>query len=371
MGKAFFSLFTIVLILGAIIWTNAQKTENSKNEAVQNNAAQDFSAPPEFKMEIFAQGLGTPRDLEFSPGGVLLVSIPSQGKVLAIRDGSTKEILGNLERPHGLAFYKGKLFVAEETRIVRYNWDENNLQADRDKILFDLPMGGRHFTRTIAFNKDGQMFVSIGSTCDVCFEEHPWHGTVIVSNSEGRDPRVFAKGLRNAVFIAIHPQTNELWGTEMGRDFLGNDLPPDEVNVIKEGKDYGWPVCYGDKVYDEKFGQRSPSYCENTESPIFEIAAHSAPLGLAFIDSEQFPREWQGDLLVAYHGSWNRSTPIGYKVVQLEIENGRVVRESDFLTGFLKNAEVLGRPVDLIFDKEGNLFVSDDGKGVIFKVSRK
>lgn len=334
-----------------------------------------FNLPEGFSIEKFADGLGSPRDLEFSPEGTLLVSVPSSGKILALRDKNLdgkadeiKEILSNLDTPHGLAFFNKKLFVAEESKITRYDWSEENLSARKDKELFSLPAGERHVTRTIAFGKDGLMFVSIGSTCDVCFEKNPWHATIIVSDSEGNNPRVFAKGLRNSVFITLNNQTSELWGTDMGRDFLGDNLPPDEINIIMDGKNYGWPVCYGNRVYDQKFGQRSPEYCQSTEPPIYEIAAHSAPLGLAFVTSRQFPREWQGDLLVAYHGSWNRSTPIGYKVVRLDVEGEKVIKEYDFIDGFLKDSQAIGRPVDLVFDKDGSLYFSDDKAGIIYKV---
>lgn len=339
-----------------------------------------------FQIGIFApstgsgqvHSLGKARDLEFSPGGTLLLSIPSQGRVVALpdkdQDGQADrvvDVLSGLDNPHGLAFFDGQLFVAEETALSRYRWNEENLTATKDRQLFKLPRGGRHTSRTIAFNKKGEMFVSVGSTCDTCFEKHPWLAAVIVSDSQGRNPRLFAKGLRNSVFIKVNQNTQELWGTEMGRDFLGDDLPSDEINIIKEGKDYGWPVCYGDKVYDEKFGQKTPGYCEQTTSPIYEIAAHSAPLGLVFVDSPKFPNDWQGDLLAAYHGSWNRSVPIGYQVVRLKVENNQIVGEEDFLSGFLTDSTAIGRPVDLEFSKEGDLYLSDDKAGVVYLITKK
>lgn len=340
-----------------------------------------FKLSAGFDIEIYAEGLPNARDLEFSPEGTLLVSLTKEDRVVALidqnKDGKideTKNILTNLRNPHGLSFYpfdqaqgkKAKLFVVEESRVARYFWDEEKKEATLDKVLFSIPAGGRHFTRSIVFSKDGELFVSIGSTCDVCFEKHQWFGSVIVSDEDGKNPRIFAKGLRNSVFITTDPQTDKLWGTEMGRDFLGDDLPPDEINIIEEGKDYGWPVCFGNKIYDLNFGKKSRSYCENTQSPIYEIQAHAAPLGLTF---------GQGDLLVAYHGSWNRSKPVGYKVVRLKIRDNRILGEEDFITGFLpeeiKDAgQVIGRPVDLIFNKEGSLFLSDDKAGIVYKITR-
>lgn len=337
-----------------------------------------------FKIGIFKDGLGKPRDLQFTPDGTLLSSIPSSGTIVALPDrnldGEADEVvdvLTKLDNPHGLAFYKGKLFVAEETKVTRYNFDEENLKATIEKKLFDLPAGGRHFTRSLVFNDKGELFVTIGSTCDVCLENHPWLAAIIKSDSEGNDPQLFAKGLRNAVFITINPQTQIPWVTEMGRDFLGDNLPPDEINIIEEGpstslriKNYGWPICYGNKIHDSNFDklQYIQDPCLNTQSPIFEIIAHSAPLGLTFINSPQFPDNWQGDLLVAYHGSWNRSTPIGYKVVRLDVEDDKVLGSSDFLTGFLDGSQTYGRPVDLEFDKMGSLYISDDKAGTIYKI---
>lgn len=336
-----------------------------------------LNLPEGFNISIFARHLSKPRDLVFSPAGTLLVSLPSRGEVVALPDKNgdgqadeKKVVLSGLNKPHGLAFYQGQLFVAEETRVVRYFWDEEELKTAIDKKLFSLPAGGRHTTRTLAFDKKGNMFVSLGSTCDVCFEDHRWLAAVIKSDKDGNNPHLFAKGLRNSVFIVVNPATDELWGTEMGRDFLGDFLPPDEINIIREGNDYGWPVCYGNKVYDKKFGYQDPAYCQKTQSPIYEIAAHSAPLGLVFIDSPQFPDDWQGDLLVAYHGSWNRSTPIGYKVVHMKVKGNKILGEEDFISGFLTDSQALGRPVDMTFDREGNLYLSDDKAGVVYLINK-
>lgn len=340
-----------------------------------------------FEIGVFAGGIENARDLEFSPGGTLLVSSTKQGKVFALPDkdndgraDEVKPVLLGLARPHGLVFWNGKLFVAEESRVVRYFWDEEKLEAKQDKVLFSLPGSqGGHFTRSIVFDKNGRMFVSVGSTCNVCNEKHEWLAAIVVSDAEGNNPRLFAEGLRNSVFMAVSSVTGQLWATEMGRDHLGDDLPPDEINIVQEGRDYGWPFCYGARVYDLNFSDRpyKETPCRATEAAAYEIAAHSAPLGLVFINSPQFPEEWQGNLLVSYHGSWNRSTPIGYKVVRLEVEGDKVVGEEDFITGFVSsNAEggllagnqAHGRPVDLVFAKDGSLYVSDDKAGVVYKV---
>lgn len=335
-----------------------------------------LTLPSNLQIGVFAKDLSDARDLQFSPGGVLLVSVPSQGKVFAFPDKNndgvadqTVEIISGLNRPHGLAFHDGKLFIAELTRLVRYTWDEQNLKASAEKTLFTIPFNAGHNTRTVAIKDDGTLFVSIGSSCNICVEAHEWLASVIVSNVNGENPKLFAKGLRNSVFIVLHPTTKELWGTENSRDWLGDNAPPDEINIIHSGKDYGWPYCWGDKVHDSEVDNRKLNDpCGKTESPVFKIQAHSAPLGLAFIDSPQFPKDWQGDLLVSYHGSWNRSTPTGYKVVRLKVDGNKVTEQEDFLTGFLDSTSALGRPVDLTFDAQGSLYISDDKAGVIYKV---
>ena len=196
----------------------------------------------------------------------------------------------------------------------------------------------------------------------------------MISNANGDNPRIFAKGLRNAAFLAMNPKTNELWGTEMGRDYLGDNTPPDEIDIIRDGKDYGWPYCYGDKMHDNNFDPANTHGCGNTETPIYEIPAHSAPLGLTFINSAQFPADWQGDLLVAYHGSWNRSVATGFKIVHMKVNGNSITGADDFLTGFLRgstNDSAPDRPVDMAFDTQGNLYVSDDRGGNIYIIQKQ
>lgn len=341
-----------------------------------------LNIPEGFQIGVFASDLGKVRDITFSPGGVLVASVPELGKVVMLpdrnNDGIADEvttIVSGLNNPHGVAFKNNFLYIAEETRIGRYLWTDNDLiggVARLEKKLFDLPKGGRHHTRSIAFDEKGSMYVSIGSSCDVCIEKNPFLGSVIISDWQGKKPEIFASGLRNAPFITINPDSQELWGTEMGRDFLGDNLPPDEINIIKKDKNYGWPICYGNKKHDIKFdtNEYTDDPCIQTIPPSYEIAAHSAPLGLSFIKSTQYPDDWQGDLLVAYHGSWNRSAPIGYKVVRLVVEGNNIIKSEDFVYGFLQGTTAVARPVDLEFDKKGNLYISDDKSGYIFILSK-
>lgn len=346
---------------------------------ITNKVDASIKLSENFQMGIFANDLGNIRDLQFSPNGTLLASVLS-GDIVALpdkdQDGKADEkkfVLSNLTKPHGIAFYNNFLYIAEEQKVVRYKWNEDQLSAEQDKVLFELPKGGNHVTRSLVFNKNGQMYVSIGSTCNVCNENHEWYAAVITSDSDGNNPLLFAKGLRNSVFLAIHPETDEIWSADMGRDFLGDTLPPEEVNIIQENRDYGWPGCYGDKVVDRYFNPSANNLaCEGTESPVYKLPAHSAPLGLTFVNSSQFPQDWQGDLLIALHGSWNSSVPVGYKVVRLKVDGNKITGEEDFIAGFLpdNSLQARGRPVDLIFAKDGSLFLSDDKSGSVYKIIR-
>ncbi|MDO8270266.1 MAG: PQQ-dependent sugar dehydrogenase [Candidatus Levybacteria bacterium] len=347
-------------------------------DAQQTGSRPDIplTLPEGFQIGVFESGLINVRDLQFTPTGTLLASLMKEGSVVALpdknKDGQADGIytvIKDLQKPHGIAFYKGKLFVAQEESVSRYSYDETNFVATFDKKLFDLPIGGRHKTRSIVFDKKGNLYVSLGSTCDTCIEKNAFIATVLISDSEGKSPRVYSKGLRNAVFLAVNPVTDEIYATEMGRDFLGNTTPPDEINILSDNGNFGWPFCYGKKVWDKNFGFKDESYCRNTISPIYEIPAHSAPLGITFIKSSQVPSSWQNDILVSYHGSWNSTVPVGYKIVRISTKG--TPSEHDFITGFISGSDALGRPVDVEFDTDGSLYISDDKANAIYKVIAK
>jgi glucose/arabinose dehydrogenase len=337
--------------------------------------AAPLKAPDGYTIHVFADHLGRARDLQFTPGGTLLVSDLAANRVIALPDvnhdgvaDAAKVVLLGGANTHGLAFHGGQLFVAQLDGVYRYNWDETALTATLDRKLFALPSPNPdHNSRTLAIAPDGTLYVSVGSTCNVCRESDPHNATVMVSDTNGTNPRVFATGLRNASFLTLDPTSGELWGTEMGRDYLGDNLPPDEINIIRQGQDYGWPYCYGDRVHDSNFDPSGTHTCEATVPPVFDIPAHNAPLGLAFVKSAQFPVDQQGDLLVALHGSWNSTVPVGYKVVRLTVRGNSVTGMDDFLTGFSNDT---ARPVDVTFDATGNLYVSDDKSGTVYIVQK-
>ena len=344
-------------------------------ESLREKSSSPLTLPPGFSISIFAKGLSAPRVLTLDIAGNLIVSITKEGKVVALpdydQDGVANEtvvVIEGLDRPHGLAF---KCFPFGEFGI------EYECKASNKKTIIDLPGGKNHFTRTIIFAKtpDGEkLLTSIGSSCNVCYEEDDRRAVILSSEADGSGVGYFAAGLRNTVFMTIHPETGEVFATEMGRDLLGDDLPPDEINIIRKGKNYGWPVCYGKNIHDTEFDDnvyiRAPCLTPFEEPSYIDIPAHSSPLGLSFVPLG-WPVEYKNSLLVAYHGSWNRSVPTGYKIVRFDLDDeGNVQKGKDFITGWLTDdGRVLGRPVDILVEPGGDMYISDDRAGVIYKVT--
>jgi glucose/arabinose dehydrogenase len=342
-----------------------------------------LKAPPGFHIAVFAREVDSARMMIFTPGGVLLVSESGEGKVVALPDPKhsgkaerTVTVLHDLNEPHGLAFYEGKLYVAENDKLRRYDWDEASLRATNPKTLTDLPTGGGHSTRSIVFH-GGKMYVSAGSSCNACIEKDPRRATVMEFNPDGTGQKLFAKGLRNAVGLAVNPRTDTVWVTVNGRDWLGDDLPPETIyDLGKNGGDAGWPYCYGDRVPDSNFTKAGDDHCKNVLEPKVQMQAHSAPLGIAFYEGTQFPAEYQNNIFVAFHGSWNRSVPTGYKVVRVKLDDkGQPLGSAeDFLTGWLAPGEMkkgrwMGRPVGIVFGGDASMYLSDDSGGVIYKIT--
>lgn len=357
--------------------------------AILNTTDMPLKLPEGVAISIYASELGKPRDILEMPDGVLLVSIPSEGRVVALvpetsgSEARVMTVISGLVQPHGLekrcdANDVCEVFIAETERLAVYDWGRTGAALAKKRDIVTLPPGGRHFSRTLAWHdaSKGELLVSIGSTCDVCREKDARHGSVQLVNIETGNMRLFSSGLRNAVFMARHPETGKVWVTEMGRDNLGDDLPPDEIDILKDGGNFGWPMCYGKNIHDSTFDTntyiRNPCQEPLETESFVDLPAHSAPLGLGF-----FPKSWESvqteyadDLLVAFHGSWNRSQPTGYKLARLKFsESGVYEGMEDFISGWLQNGGALGRPVDVLFAKNGQLYVSDDKSGLVYQIT--
>jgi glucose/arabinose dehydrogenase len=340
-----------------------------------------INLPPGFYIKVYAAGLPSVRWLGLSPDGVVYATLRREGRVVTLpdadKDGVADEVktfADGLPGVHGIAFRDNLVYVATETQIVALEDTDKDGAADRREVLSDdLPSGGGHSTRTIAFGPDGKLYVSAGSSCNVCVEEDPKRAAISRYTADGKFEKVYAKGLRNAVGIVFHPITGELWATNNGRDNLGDDLPPETIYKIKEDADYGWPYCYGDRVPDREMDP-PPGYCDRTELPAVKLQAHMAPLGLAFYFGDLFPAEFRGDMFVALHGSWNRTVPVGYKVMRIRfVDNqpdtsaGDLLAE-DFATGWLVGGQSWGRPVDPMVGPDGSLLLTDDKAGAIYTI---
>jgi glucose/arabinose dehydrogenase len=364
-------------------------------ETTSTAAGFPLKLAPGFTLSVFARDLDKPRVLGLDQTGTLLASIPSQGRLVALpdrnRDGVADEVatvIAGLDRPHGFAFHPAdpkRLYISEIQRVAVYDYDTQTFKATRPQKIIDLPPGGRHWTRVLLFvpaTPGGtgvspvlRLLISVGSSCDTCVEKDWRYVAVLAADEDGRNLRTFATGLRNAVFLTRHPVTGQVWATEMGRDFLGDELPPDELNIVEEGKDYGWPYCYGKGVHDRDFDSKGvkKAFCRETVPSYLDIPAHSAPLGLAFVPATPaWPKEYHHNLLVAYHGSWNRSVPTGYKVVRFKLDaQGKHLGVEDFISGWLTDQGALGRPVDILVKPDGTMYLSDDKAGVVYRLLYK
>ena len=336
-------------------------------------AGLNLQLPPGFRVSLFAQDLGQARFMAFDPRGRLMVCDMEGGRVLTLpdanRDGRADRLVvfaAGLPLPHSVAWRQGRAYLAGDGQVIELTDADGDGSAEARRVLIDgLPSQGGHITRTIAFGPDDKLYLSIGSSSNLTPETDRRRAAVLRFNADGSGQEIFATGLRNSVGLAFHPDTGELWGTDNGRDWLGDDLPPDELNILRQGGFYGWPYYYGRNLPDPAFSRRPPPGIP----PALEFQAHSAPLGLCFYTGGQFPAEYRGDAFVCFHGSWNRAVPTGYKLVRVRMRQGRPVSYQDFLTGFLAGRQVSGRPVDVRMGPDGALYFSDDLRGRIFRVS--
>ncbi len=336
--------------------------------------------PAGFSVSIFAKNLPGARVLAMDSLGNLWVSQTGQGQITLVEMQNGKAVhqnavFRNLQNPHGLAFDPEDpftLYFAEETKISKVKI----YSEDTPHKIIDLPKRGSHYTRTLGFGPDGRLYVSIGSTCNVCREADERYASIWSMKKDGSDFKEVAGGLRNSVFFVF--KDSKMWATEMGRDLLGDDIPPDEINIIdtnaKDILNFGWPNCYGKNIHDSTFDKntyiRNPCMEPFEKESHIDIPAHSAPLGLSFVSaSAKWPVEYKNDLFVAYHGSWNRTVPTGYKVVRYHLDaEGNLLDVNDFITGWGDGKKSIGRPVDIIFSPNGKMYLSDDKAGVIYEV---
>jgi len=331
--------------------------------------------PDGFRIEYYFDDVPGARSMTWGTEGTLFVGTRS-GSVYALTDfdgdvvaDSLYVLASGLNMPNGVAFRDGSLFVAEVDRVIRFDDIESRLDDPPAAVVVraDFPTETHHGWKFIAFGPDGKLYIPIGAPCNVCLESDSRYASISRMNPDGTEFEVFANGIRNSVGFDWHPTSGELWFTDNGRDHLGDDAPPDELNRASEaGQHFGFPFCHGGTILDPEFG--SGKSCQDYTPPVQRLGAHVAALGTRFYTHTQFPAEYRGQMFVAEHGSWNRSSKVGYKVSLIRVSGNEVTSYEPFATGWLENDSVWGRPVDVILHEDGSLLVSDDFAGAIYRI---
>lgn len=336
--------------------------------------------PPGFAINVYATKVGGARFMAVRPSDGMLFVADANGRILILPDGnrdgkadSMQVFASGLNQPSSIAFYQDYVYVGETNEVVRFRAPNSAMQAQgaKDVIVPNLPTGG-HWTRTVAFGPDGKLYVAVGSSCNVCEEKDARRAAINVYDPDGKNGRLYATGLRNAVGFTWQPGTSQMWATVNGRDSIGDDIPPDDLRTISDGTFYGWPYCYDGANPNPEF--KDPAKCANVPPDAVALPAHSAALGITFGDQFAAPQAYKDSIYIAYHGSWNRSTKTGYKVVRVPFVDGKAGQPEDFAFGWLPGdatnpGQVWGRPVGVTIGKDGALYVSDDSTGTLYRIS--
>jgi glucose/arabinose dehydrogenase len=381
MKKVFYSLtllilgLTLIYFLQPLIGLNISVSEVMGQfiPFLKPTISKNITQKNSYTLKPYVTNLQAPRFMHVTTNGDLLVTEPSKGNLILIpyqKPLQKKVLLSGLNKPHSMDIYDNYLYIAEENAIgrIRYDAKEARTFGNYERIINPIPADGGHWTRTIKFGPDGFGYVSIGSSCNVCIETNPLRASISRFKPGDNQLTIYAKGLRNSVGFDWSPLDGELYATENSRDFLGDHFPPEELNLIKQNQTYGWPYANGNRVPDPKFGAGHQQMIKESQIPVYSFSAHQAPLGITFIKNHNSPLYKKA--LVAFHGSWNSSIKVGYKVVSLSFNNGSITQD-DFITGFLKDGTVIGRPVHIVEGKEGELYLSDDFNGVIYLIELK
>lgn len=359
-------------------------TKSTGNGPDKSKPPENFlpTAPPGFHVNVFAKDLTNPRFLAVAPNGDIFLAETGANQVVVLRDpqhngeAQQPEVFADkLSRPFGIAFHDDYVYIANTGEVVRFRFDkQTSKRTGEAEHIFALPPGGGHFTRTLAFSEDGsKLYVSVGSSSNLDIEKDSRRAAVTVCSPDGKNARLFASGLRNAVGLAIEPSTGALWASVNERDELGDNLPPDYLTSLKDGGFYGWPYSYIGKNVDPRVKPQKPALVAKAIIPDVLLGAHVAPLQFTFYTGTQFPESYRGGAFVAEHGSWNRATRNGYQVAFVGFKDGKAAEDPvPFLTGLVSDPSgknVNGRPVGVTVAPDGSLLVSDDGAGVVYRIS--
>lgn len=334
-----------------------------------------ISLPPGFRIDLVAR-VPSAREMTVSPGGTLFVG-SREGSVYAVPDigkgsraGKVVTIANGLDMPVGVDFRDGSLYVSAVSRVLRYDDIESRLDSPPRPVVVNgtFPTARAHGWKFIRFGPDGYLYVPVGAPCNICESDDPRFATIMRMKPDGGGLEVYASGIRNTVGFDWHPVTRELWFTENGRDWMGDDLPPDELNhAPRKGLNFGYPYCHGADTPDPEFGKKRS--CGEFVPPAIKLGPHAAALGMRYYTGDMFPERYRNQIFIAEHGSWNRSRKIGYRVSLVRLEGNRAVDYEVFADGWEKDDRNWGRPVDVQVAPDGSLLVSDDYAGAIYRIT--
>lgn len=380
-------ILSSLLILSIIVGCANSSKDDSQTSPGGDSAISDYAEslplneielPDGFKIDVYAE-VNDARSMVRSPSGVIYVGNKDGDKVYAVKDTDNDfkadkrwEIASGLNMPNGVAFKDGDLYVAEVSRILRFPKIETDLSNPPEPVVVtdQYPGETHHGWKYIAFGPDGKLYVPVGAPCNIC-EPDEIYASITRINDDGSGREIYAHGIRNSVGFTWHPQTKELWFTDNGRDMLGDDIPPCELNKAPQaGMHFGYPYCHGGDIADPEFGTKHP--CSDYTPPAQRLGPHVAPLGLKFYTGNMFPDQYKNNIFIAEHGSWNRSEKIGYRVTFVKVENNDAATSYEtFASGWLdeEKQEAWGRPVDVLLLPDGSMLVSDDKAGVIYRIS--
>jgi glucose/arabinose dehydrogenase len=358
----------------------AEATEKEMPMDSTDLALLELNLPEGFNIEVYARGVDGARSMAMGDEGTLFVGTRNENTLYAIQDtdGDYKAdkvmVLDTMEVPNGVAMRNGDLYVAQVGSLWKYPNIENQLEGTSKKELIydDYPTEFHHGWKYIAFGPDDKLYVPVGAPCNICnrTDEDERFSTITRMDPDGTNREIYARGVRNTVGFTWHPETGDMWFTDNGRDMLGDDIPPCELNHITEaGQHFGYPYCHGGVVKDPEFGDERP--CSDFVAPALALGAHVAPLGIKFYTASMFPSSYQGKAFMAEHGSWNRSKKVGYRIMMVDVKDGEVVSSEPFIDGWLnkETQEASGRPVDILWLKDGSMLISDDYGDAIYRVS--
>jgi glucose/arabinose dehydrogenase len=375
-------IWTVLLVMLSLSCAPGSGTAAPAEGGASRLPLNEIKLPPGFAIEVYSDQVPNARQMALSPKGILYVGSRGEGKVYAVVDGNkdgradqVHVIARGLKMPSGVAFRDGALYVGDISRILRWDGIDARIAGPPKPVVVSeaFPGDRHHGWKFIAFGPDGLLYVPVGAPCNVCESEKPIYATItrmkIGADGKGGAPEIVASGIRNTVGFDWHPQTRELWIAENGRDDLGNDVPPDELNrVSKPGLHFGFPYCHGGDTPDPEFGKKQP--CDRFEKPAIKLGPHVAAIGMRFYTGSQFPAAYRNQAFIAEHGSWNRDQPLGYRVTLVKIDGSRALSYETFAEGWLrKNGKAWGRPADVLVMPDGALLVSDDEAGAIYRIT--